>query len=288
MAGAPIANAPIAAAPRASPAGANPMPAEFRDFPRRASRDSIAPLLGSARGHIISVMLRAGLLGCWLAVSLSTFAQTPGKVDFARDIEPLLQKRCYVCHGAQQQMSGLRLDQKEAALKGGASVRTSPGKSAESRLIRLVAGPTESDAADGRAPHRRRSRHCCAPGSTRARPGVAAARSRGALVLPEDPAARRRRRCAIAPGCATRSTISSWRDWKREGIAPSPEAAKATLLRRVSLDLTGCRPRPRRSTISCSDNRPDAYERAGGPAARFAALRREVGALLARPGALRR
>ena len=64
-----------------------------------------------------------------------------GKVDFARNIEPLLAKRCYVCHGAQQQMSGLRLDQKDAALKGGASgVDIRPGKSAESRLIALVAG----------------------------------------------------------------------------------------------------------------------------------------------------
>ena len=60
-------------------------------------------------------MLRAGLIGCWLAVSLSTFAQTPGKVDFARDVEPLFQKRCYMCHGPQQQMSGLRFDQKESA-----------------------------------------------------------------------------------------------------------------------------------------------------------------------------
>ena len=72
-------------------------------------------------------------------VALPPAAKT--KIEFARDIEPLLAKRCLVCHGAQQQMSGLRLDQKEAALKGGtAGVDILPGKSAESRLIRLVAG----------------------------------------------------------------------------------------------------------------------------------------------------
>ena len=88
-----------------------------------------------------------GALGCLLAlaplraadVALPPAAKT--KIEFARDIEPLLAKRCLVCHGAQQQMSGLRLDQKEAALKGGAAgVDILPGKSAESRLIRLVAG----------------------------------------------------------------------------------------------------------------------------------------------------
>ena len=80
-------------------------------------------------------MLRAGLIGCWLAVSLSTFAQTPGKVDFTRDVEPLFQKRCYMCHGPQQQMSGLRFDQKESADRV-----IQPGKSASSRLIQMVSG----------------------------------------------------------------------------------------------------------------------------------------------------
>ncbi|MGH9632097.1 MAG: c-type cytochrome domain-containing protein, partial [Bryobacteraceae bacterium] len=62
-------------------------------------------------------------------------------VDFVRDIEPLLKKRCQGCHGVQQQMSGLRLDLPEAAAKGGYSgpVIVS-GKSAESKLIRMVAG----------------------------------------------------------------------------------------------------------------------------------------------------
>src|SRR5437868_11470913 len=84
-------------------------------------------------------MLRTGVL-CAFAICVST-AAAQGTVDFAREIEPLLAKRCYVCHGSQQQMSGLRLDQREAALKGGTSgVDIVPGKSAESRLIKLVSG----------------------------------------------------------------------------------------------------------------------------------------------------
>src|SRR5436309_15839024 len=62
-------------------------------------------------------------------------------VDFNRDVEPLFRTRCNGCHGAQQQMSGLRLDRAEDALRGGYSGPViQPGKSAESRLIRLVSG----------------------------------------------------------------------------------------------------------------------------------------------------
>src|SRR5258708_4491004 len=57
------------------------------------------------------------------------------QIDFARDVEPLLRARCQLCHGAQQQMKGLRLDQKASAM----SV-VNPGHSADSKLIRMVAG----------------------------------------------------------------------------------------------------------------------------------------------------
>ena len=56
--------------------------------------------------------------------------------DFVKDIQPIFRKKCVGCHGAAQQVNGLRLDDGVAALKGGYSgpaiVR---GKSAESKLI---------------------------------------------------------------------------------------------------------------------------------------------------------
>ena len=62
-------------------------------------------------------------------------------VDFQRDVQPILAKRCHECHGPMKQSSGLRLDASEAALKGGNSGPVIvPGKSADSRLIHLVAG----------------------------------------------------------------------------------------------------------------------------------------------------
>ena len=63
------------------------------------------------------------------------------KADFSRDVEPLFRERCYACHGPQQQMNGLRLDSKAAALAGGYSGPViKPGNSAASKLIHLVAG----------------------------------------------------------------------------------------------------------------------------------------------------
>jgi hypothetical protein len=63
------------------------------------------------------------------------------KIDFRRDVEPLLRERCQACHGPEKQMVGLRLDNRTDALKGGNSgpvIR--PGNSAESKLILLVSG----------------------------------------------------------------------------------------------------------------------------------------------------
>src|SRR5436190_15077260 len=90
-------------------------------------------------------MLKMGLV-CGAVLTALAWAQelppaSKSKVDFARDIEPLLARRCLLCHGPQQQMSGLRLDQKDAALKGGTSgADIKPGDSASSKLIRFVSG----------------------------------------------------------------------------------------------------------------------------------------------------
>ena len=72
--------------------------------------------------------------GILLFFAVSASAQQ-SNIDFSRDIQPVFEARCLACHGAGQQMSGLRLDQRESALRV-----LSPGKSSTSRLIRLVSG----------------------------------------------------------------------------------------------------------------------------------------------------
>src|SRR5215510_12677443 len=62
--------------------------------------------------------------------------------DFARDVQPLLESRCWSCHGPKLQLHGLRLDRRADALKGGGSGVPAivPGKSAQSLLIKYVSG----------------------------------------------------------------------------------------------------------------------------------------------------
>src|SRR4051812_34848099 len=64
------------------------------------------------------------------------------KVDYEKDVQPLLEQNCYSCHGDTVQQSGLRLDLRQNALRGGDyGPVIMPGKSADSKLIkRLVDG----------------------------------------------------------------------------------------------------------------------------------------------------
>ena len=63
-------------------------------------------------------------------------------MDYLKDVKPLLAKHCYECHGNEKQQSGLRLDLRQNALRGGDyGPVIVPGKSAESKLIhKLVDG----------------------------------------------------------------------------------------------------------------------------------------------------
>ena len=62
------------------------------------------------------------------------------KVSYETDVKPILERSCYRCHQGVKHKGDLRLDRKSAALRGGESGEVLlPGKSAESRLIHLVA-----------------------------------------------------------------------------------------------------------------------------------------------------
>src|SRR3989440_6800605 len=78
------------------------------------------------------------LAAAWL-VPLAGAAPPP---DFIRDVQPVLESRCWSCHGPKLQLHGLRLDRRADALKGGGSGVPAiiPGKSAQSLLIKYVSG----------------------------------------------------------------------------------------------------------------------------------------------------
>src|SRR5678815_3737720 len=59
-------------------------------------------------------IVQTALCACLFAEMLP--AQTPDKVDFARDVQPIFQQSCVSCHGPSQQMNGLRLDRRSSVM----------------------------------------------------------------------------------------------------------------------------------------------------------------------------
>ena len=84
-----------------------------------------------------------------LAACLMTAAPTASFAaaeppDFTQEVAPILEQRCTHCHGPKQQVSGLRLDSREAMLQGGQrGPSVLPGDAANSRLYRHIAGVAE-------------------------------------------------------------------------------------------------------------------------------------------------
>ena len=65
----------------------------------------------------------------------------PHKIDFVREVQPILREHCYECHGDRRQEAGFRLDHKPTVLRGGElGPAIVPGKSEDSLLIHFVAG----------------------------------------------------------------------------------------------------------------------------------------------------
>src|SRR5438445_8063202 len=78
-----------------------------------------------------------------LQAQSTTKLPAPAKltVDYSQHVKPILAAKCFGCHGPRQQQSGLRLDLRQNALRGGDyGVVIVPGQSAESKLIRRLIG----------------------------------------------------------------------------------------------------------------------------------------------------
>lgn len=87
------------------------------------------------------------IIGCmpgrwgFAALIAATLLAGERKVDYARDVRPILEKYCYDCHGPKQQLSGLRLDRKDSVQNGGFSGQIIiPGDAEGSRMFRMISG----------------------------------------------------------------------------------------------------------------------------------------------------
>jgi hypothetical protein len=78
------------------------------------------------------------IAGCWVGLAASAFSATPAEDYFESKVRPVLIRNCYACHAAGQ-TSGLRLDSRDALLKGGTrGPAVVPSKPEESLLVKAI------------------------------------------------------------------------------------------------------------------------------------------------------
>ncbi len=200
---------------------------------------------------------------CLLAGPLS--AAEPA--DYLRDVKPVLSRHCYACHGPDKQRSGLRLDTAAGLRKGGnAGPAVVPGHGSSSRLIQAVTGTGDVKAMPPKGPRLDAAevavlRAWIDQGAKAPAEETVAAASKASKhwafrppVRPPEP--------DVKNAGWVRNPIDRFilARLEKEGIAPSPEADRVTLIRRLSLDLLGLPPSIQEVDAFVHDPRPDAYE----------------------------
>src|SRR5436190_7165756 len=192
------------------------------------------------------------------------------RVSFTEQIQPIFAHSCYECHGPEKQKAGLRLDQKTAALKGGdTGPLLVPGKSAESLLIQAVLGTKEDIA---RMPRKKDplTEEQINLLRTWIDQGADWLESASVASNRRDPSKHWAFKAPIRPP-VPKVANARWRrnpidDFvlarlEKESLKPSPEAAKVTLLRRLSLDLMGLPPSIAEVDALLADKSDAAYEK---------------------------
>jgi uncharacterized protein DUF1553/uncharacterized protein DUF1549/concanavalin A-like lectin/glucanase superfamily protein/cytochrome c len=198
-------------------------------------------------------------LGAFALLSLVFPGQTLGaepssKVRFDRDILPILSANCFQCHGPDEKArkAKMRLD-----THAGALAVVVPGKSSESELIRRINAALD----DGRMPPPKTNRHLSPAQKELLRRWVdegAAWSKYWSFETPKRPAVPPVRNAEWPKNPIDHFILARL---EREGLAPSPDAPKETLIRRVTLDLTGLPPTPAEVDAFLADGSPDAYEK---------------------------
>jgi hypothetical protein len=187
--------------------------------------------------------------------------RAPNPIDFDRQIRPILSENCYTCHGPDegQRKAKLRLDTRDGALarlrRGGHAVV--PGKPAESELLARVLADDPSE----RMPPERTKKRLTPPQIELLKRWIeqdAPYAKHWAFLPPRRPALPKTKRDGWARNAIDHFILARL---ERDGLAPSPEADRATLIRRVTLDLTGLPPTPEEVEAFLKDTSPQAYEK---------------------------
>jgi hypothetical protein len=180
---------------------------------------------------------------------------------FTREVRPILAAHCFKCHGPDDQArkAKLRFDRREDALKPARSGRRPivPGKPGESELVARVFAEDEIEVMpppSAKLPLTKEKKEILkrwiAEGAEYTTPW--------AFVPPRRPEVP-----AVKDAVRARNPIDRFvlARLDKEGLSPSPEADRHTLVRRLYLDLIGLPPSAEEADAFLADARPDAYER---------------------------
>ena len=204
------------------------------------------------RGRILPVV--TGLLALFAATANARAADTP-KLEYNRDIRPILAENCFTCHGPDSaaRKADLRIDRREDAVDMGAVV---PGDPASSELIaRIVAKdpkevmPPPKTGKSLTEAEKQALRRWIAEG--------AAYQPHWSLIPPSRPALPPVKDAGWARNPIDRFVLAAL---EARGLRPAPEADRRTLARRLCLDLTGLPPSPELVERFVNDPSPRAYE----------------------------
>ena len=195
----------------------------------------------------------------WISIARLGAAES---LDYNRDIRPILSEKCFKCHGpdARAREAKLRLDVRAEAIaaRRDGAFAIAPGKPGESEVVWRI----ESKHDDERMPPADSNLTLSVAERAVLRRWIAEGaeyRPHWSLVAPTSPPLPVVKNTRWPRNEIDRFILTRL---EQENLAPSPEADKPTLLRRVSLDLTGLPPTLAALDEFLADARPDAYERA--------------------------
>ena len=184
----------------------------------------------------------------------------PAKIDFDRDVRPILSENCFKCHGFDEKarQAGLRLDLAEGVLKAAQSgehpiVPGNPGKSEVIRRVTATNALRMPPASTGKTltPTQVETlRRWVAQGGKYS--------AHWAFVAPKRPELPTVKNTKWPLNPIDRFVLARL---ESEGLRPSPVADRYTLIRRLTLDLTGLPPTPAEASAFLADTAPGAYER---------------------------
>jgi hypothetical protein len=209
------------------------------------------PIRHLAQNNLCPLLIAAGVI-------LVTTSKAAEKIEFNRDVRPILADNCFQCHGpdVKARKAKLRLDQKEGATRDLGGYRAvSPGQPTESELMKRIL----SDDPEEIMPPPKTKKHLTHEQKEVLRKWITSGadyRDHWAFVRPEKPEIPE-----IAYGPRVKNNIDRFvlARLKLEELEPAAEASRETLIRRVSFSLTGLPPTLEEIDAFLADKSPGAY-----------------------------